>query len=362
MSVLDSRPDHVPFSVACDALGLNRSTVYAWRRRRQKTPSDPARRSRKNAPQPRALSEAEKKAILATLNQPQFWDQTAYQVYHTLLDQKEHLCSLSTLYRVLREVNQTGDRRNQRAPQSHAIPRLTATRANEVWTWDISKLATKKRGKYLNLYVVMDLYSRYVVAWMVSHKENSKLAQQLVQETLTRYELDDASITLHQDRGSPMIAQSFLDLMADLGVVCSHSRPRVSNDNPFSESQFKTAKHQPDYPGRFNSIEHARLWFSDYFDWYNHKHRHSGLNGFTPAQVFTGEYQQVAEKRQSALNDYYQKHPERFVRGEPTANLPAKAVHINPITSEEADAGMSTMVNFPTLPAARRALERENIH
>ena len=283
-------------------------------------------------------------------------------IYHTLLDQKEHLCSLSTLYRVLREVNQTGDRRNQRAPQSHAIPRLTATRANEVWTWDISKLATKKRGKYLNLYVVMDLYSRYVVAWMVSHKENSQLAQQLVQETLTRYELDDASITLHQDRGSPMIAQSFLDLMADLGVVCSHSRPRVSNDNPFSESQFKTAKHQPDYPGRFNSIEHARLWFSDYFDWYNHKHHHSGLNGFTSAQVFTGEYQQVAEKRQSALNDYYQKHPERFVRGEPTANLPAKAVHINPITSEEADAGMSTMVNFPTLPAARRALERENIH
>jgi putative transposase len=125
---------------------------------------------------------------------------------------------------------------------------------------------------------------------------------------------------------------------------------------------FKTAKHQPDYPGRFNNIEHARLWFSDYFDWYNHKHHHSGLNGFTPAQVFTGQYQQAAEKRQSALNDYYQKHPERFVRGEPTANLPAKAVHINPITSEEAHAGVSTMVNFPTLPAARRALERENIH
>lgn len=360
MTVLEYCPPRVPLSMACNALGLNRSTVYAWRRRAQVTPSHPVTRSRKHTPQPRALSDAEKQMVLATLNQPEFWDQTAYQVYHTLLDRKEHLCSLSTMYRVLRDAHQTGERRNQRAPQSHAIPRLTATRPNEVWTWDVSKLATKQRGKYLNLYVVMDLFSRYVVAWMVSHKENSKLAQQLLQETLTRHGLDDASVTLHQDRGSPMIAQSFLDLMADLGVVCSHSRPRVSNDNPFSESQFKTAKHQPDYPGRFEHIEHARLWFSDYFNWYIHEHHHSGLSGFTPAQVFTGQYQNVAKKKQSALDNYYQNHPERFVHGKPKTKLPAQAVHINPITSEEAKAGVSTAVNFPTLPAARRALERLN--
>lgn len=362
MIVLDSRPDHVPLSMACEALGLNRSTVYAWRRRGQKAPTDPAKRSRKNAPQHRALPAAERDAVLAKLNQPEFWDQTAYQVYHTLLDREEHLCSLSTMYRVLREANQTGERRNQREPQSHAIPRLTATRPNEVWTWDISKIATHRRGKYLNLYVIMDLYSRYVVSWMVSRKENSQLAQQLLQETLTRYGLDESSVTLHQDRGSPMIAQSFLDLMADLGVVCSHSRPRVSNDNPFSESQFKTAKHQPDYPGRFVSIEHARLWFSDYFSWYNHEHRHSGLNGFTASQVFTGQYERVAKTRQSALDAYYDKHPERFVRGKPKAKLPAQAVHINPITSDEAGACMSTAVNFPTLPSALKALERENLH
>ena len=361
MMVLEERPAHVPLTAACSALGLNRSTVYA-RQRRGHQESDPAKRSRKRAPQPRALSAAERQAILARMNQPEFWDQTAYQVYHTLLEQGECLGSLSTMYRVLREAGQTGERRNQRAPQSHDIPRLTASRPNEVWTWDVSKLATHRQGHYLNLYVVMDLYSRYVVAWMISHKENSALAQQLVQETLTRYGLDDQSITLHQDRGSPMIAQSFLDLMADLGVVCSHSRPRVSNDNPFSESQFKTAKHQPDYPGRFQSIEHARLWFADYFAWYNHEHHHSGLNGYTAAQVFSGEYKAVAKRRQEALNRYYQEHPERFVRGKPSAKLPADAVHINPVTSEEADRDGGTAVNFPTLPAARKALERENLH
>ncbi len=361
MMVLEQRPSHVPFSVACEVLSLNRSTVYAKRRRGNSTP-DPQKRSRKKAPQPRALSAAERQSILERMNRPELWDQTAYQVYYKLLEQGECLGSLSTLYRVLREAGQAGERRNQRAPQSHDVPRLTATRPNEVWTWDISKLATRRRGTYLNLYVVMDLYSRYVVAWMISHKENSALAQQLVQETLTRYGLDEKSLTLHQDRGSPMIAQSFLDLMADLGVVCSHSRPRVSNDNPFSESQFKTAKHQPDYPGRFQSIEHARLWFTDYFAWYNYEHHHSGLNGYTPAQVFTGDYRTVAKTRQTALDQYYQNHPERFVGGKPEAKLPAETVHINPITSEESGGDVNTAVNFPTLPAARRALEQENLH
>ena len=159
-----------------------------------------------------------------------------------------------------------------------------------------------------------------------------------------------------------MIAQSFLDLMADLGVVCSHSRPRVSNDNPYSESQFKTAKHQPDYPGRFQSIGHARLWFADYFAWYNHEHHHSGLNGFTPAQVYTGEHKTVAKKRQAALKRYYQEHPERYVRGKPEAKRPPEAAHINPITSEESGDEMSAAVNFPTLPAARQALKRANLH
>jgi putative transposase len=296
------------------------------------------------------------------MGQPEFWDQSPYQVYHTLLERGECQGSLSTLYRVMREANQTGDRRDQREPQSHAVPRLTATRANEVWTWDISKLATNRRGVYLNLYVVMDLFSRYVVGWMVSRKENSHLAQQLLEETLTRHGLDGQQITLHQDRGSPMIAKSFLDLMADFGVVCSHSRPRVSNDNPYSESQFKTLKFQPDYPKRFESAQYARLWASDYFAWYNHEHHHSGLNGYTPAQVYTERYKVIAATRQAALTRYYQQHPERFVRGKPHSALPPAAAHINPITSQELGDEDRPTVNVPTLPAARAALERANRH
>ena len=358
MRVLTQRPEPMPLTLACDVLGLNRSTVYT--RRREKAAPNPEMRSRKRAPQPRALPASEHQAILNRMNRPEFWDQTPYQVYHTLLERGECLGSLSTLYRVLREANQTGERRNQRAPQSHAMPRLTATRPNAVWTWDITKLATTRRGVYLNLYVVMDLFSRYVVAWMVSRKENSQLAQQLMEQTLTRYGLDNQQVTLHQDRGSPMIAKSFLDLMADFGVVCSHSRPRVSSDNPYSESQFKTLKHQPDYPGRFDSPGHARLWASDYFAWYNHEHHHSGLNGFTPAQVYTGEFTGIAKNRQAALTRYYEKHSERFVRGKPTSALPPEAAHINPITSEDSGSEDSAAVNFPTLSAAREALARAN--
>ena len=360
MMVLEQRPEHIPLSLACDVLGLNRSTVYA-RQRRRSSPA-PGRASRKNAPQPRALSSAERQAIVDCMAQPEFWDQSPYQVYHTLLERGECLGSLSTLYRVMRDNEQTGDRRDQRESQSHAVPRLTATRPNEVWTWDITKLATTRRGVYLNLYVVMDLFSRYVVGWMVSRKENSHLAQQLLEETLTRQGLDGQQVTLHQDRGSPMIAKSFLDLMADFGVVCSHSRPRVSNDNPYSESHFKTLKLQPDYPMHFESAQHARLWASDYFAWYNQEHHHSGLNGFTPAQVYTGQYREIAATRQAALNRYYQQHPERFVRGEPRSALPPAAVHINPITSEELDGEDRPAVNVPTLPAARAALARSNRH
>ncbi|UJS23578.1 DDE-type integrase/transposase/recombinase [Thiothrix winogradskyi] len=162
------------------------------------------------------------------------------------------------------------------------MPRLRATRPNEVWTWDITKLATEQRGVYLSLYVVLDLYSRFIVAWMVSRKENSHLAKQLMQEASTRYRIGLGELTLHQDRGAPMTAHGYLDLMAELEITCSHSRPRVSNDNPFSESQFKTCKQQPDYPGRFASVSHAREWFADYVEWYNFDHQHSGLAFFTP--------------------------------------------------------------------------------
>jgi putative transposase len=310
------------------------------------------KRSRKEAPQPRALSADERAHVVATLNSDSYCDQPPTAVYQSLLEQETYLCSVSTMHRILRESKTNGERRPQRAAQHHAVPRLVAQAPHDVWTWDISKLPLVQRGVYLSLYVVLDLFSRFVVAWMISRKENSALAKQLMEEATTRYNIAPGQLTLHQDRGSPMIAHSYLDLMRELDVTCSHSRPRVSNDNPFSESQFKTQKYQPDYPGRFNDIVHARNWCDDYFRWYNNEHHHSGLAGFTPEQVFSGRHHEVALQKQRALDQRYESHPERFVRGRPLLPMPPSAVYINPITPTDDGSFVDDRVNFPTLSAA----------
>jgi putative transposase len=208
---------------------------------------------------------------------------------------------------------------------------------------------------YLTLYVVLDLFSRFVLAWMVSRKENSTLARQLMSEAAARYRIAPGQLTIHQDRGAPMIAHRYIDQMTELGIVLSHSRPRVSNDNAFSEAQFKTQKHQPDYPGRFDNAAHARAWCSEYFDWYNFTHHHSGLAGFTPEQVFTGRYREVAAEKQQALDARFGRTPERFSAGRPIVPLPPPRVQINPITPEEVQAGATDRVNFPTLAKVQQA-------
>ena len=358
-AVVQERPEGLPLATACRALGLNRSSVYARQHASGRSEAErAARRSRRTCHQPRALAPDERQAVRAALYSPEYRDQPPAEVHAALLAQGQYLGSLSTFHRILRADAAQGERRLQRPPQHHAIPRLAATAPNQVWTWDISKLATTRRGHYLSLYVVLDLYSRYALAWMVSRKENSTLAQQLMQEAIARYGVAFTPLTLHQDRGAPMIARSYLDLMAEFGVTCSHSRPRVSNDNPTSEAQFKTLKYQPDYPGRFDSAEHARRWCEDYFAWYNHQHHHSALGFYTPTQVFTGQYREIASIRQAALDAQYQKHPERFVNGPPKAALPPAQVVINPIAAEDGSTPETQMVNFPTLPAAREALQR----
>ena len=361
MTVIEQRPPRLPLAVACEALGLNRSTVYAWYRKPSPRPQDPAARSRKDCPQPRAISAEERQTMLDTAYSDAYRDQPVYEIYHSLLQEGQYLGSVSSWHRLLREDASSGDRRPQRQPQSHAIPRLTATAPNQVWSWDISKIPTCQRGQYLNLYVVLDLFSRFIVAWMVSRKENAALAQQLMQEAVDRYGVDSGSLTLHQDRGAPMIAHSYLDLMAEIGITCSHSRPRVSNDNPFSESQFKTSKYQPDYPGRFDSVAHAQQWFRDYVHWYNSEHHHSGLAGFTPAQVFTGDYKAIAEQKQQVLNAHYAKHPERFVKGCPSVALPPSSVSINPAQPGEEIGDANTAVNFPTLPSAKHTANKSTL-
>jgi putative transposase len=347
--VIDKRAQRVPLTQACRALGLNRGSVYA-RRKRLEHPGRP-RTARINARQPRALSPAERQNVLERLHSQTFADQPPAEVYSQLLEQGQYLCSVSTMHRVLREAKENGERRVQRPAQHHAVPRLLAHQPNDVWTWDITKLATLRRGVYLSLYVVLDLYSRFAVAWMVSRKENSALAQQLMREAIERYAIAEGQLTIHQDRGAPMTAHAYLDLMSELGATSSHSRPRVSNDNPFSESQFKTQKYQPDYPGRFNDIDHARDWCATYFEWYNFAHHHNGLSGFTAEQVFTGRYRDVAHDKQQALDAQYHQHPERFVRGRPRVPMPPECVAINPI-SPELRGTSADQVNFPTLSAA----------
>ena len=358
-AALNERPYGIPLQTACNALGLNRSSVYA--RRRRASEAAPPRVSRKSTPQPRALAPQERRHVHDVLTSTEFCNQPPVEVYHTLLERGEYLCSISTMHRILREHAENGERRDQRVAQHHAMPRLAAQRPNEVWTWDCSKLPTRARGVYLTLYVVLDLFSRFVLAWMVSRKENSALAQQLMAEATTRYRIDAGELTIHQDRGAPMIADRYIDLMSEMGVVLSHSRPRVSNDNAFSEAQFKTQKYQPDYPGRFEHGAHARTWCGSYFDWYNFDHHHAGLAGYTPEQVFTGRYVQVARAKQLALNARFAQHPERFVAGPPTVKLPPARVVINPVTPEQIAAGATEQVNFPTLPRVAAAQDKYSL-
>jgi putative transposase len=339
----------------CEALSLPRASVYRYKYQKipKSEPVDGELVDQSTRPKAsNALCEAERKVVLDVLNSERFCDQPPAEVYATLLSEGVYYCSVSTMYRILRTAKQTGERRAQRTAKTNAIPRLKATQVNEVWTWDITKLATMQRGVYLCLYVVLDLYSRFIVSWMISYKENSANSQQLFREASDRYGIELEQLTVHQDRGAPMTARGYLDMMAELGITCSHSRPRVSNDNPFSESQFKTLKKQPDYPDRFEGIEHARAWFTEYVSWYNSNHQHSGIAYFTPEQVFLNLQEEIAQTRQIALTKAFEANPKRFINGAPTAKRPPKEVWINPALSDE-DAD-NLVVNFPTLSAAKK--------
>lgn len=343
-------PQGVSERRACDVLNICRNTLRARRARTHFCgPVKPGRRLREKINQPNALSFAEQEEVRRVLNSDQYCNQPPTQVYYNLLQKGRYLCSISTMHRLLRVVNQHGDRRQQRPAQSQPVPRLKATRPNEVWTWDIAKMPTRKRGEYLSLYVVMDLFSRYIVAWMLSRKENSALSSQLIDQAVDRYQIPPASLTLHQDRGAPMTAHCYLDLLGELAITASHSRPRVSNDNAMSEAQFKTLKYQPDYPRRFESYDHAMRWCDDYVDWYNNDHHHSSLAGFTPAQVFNGSYIEIAVTRQKAFDAAFDKHPERFSKGRPLVKFPPQEVCINPIPETAEQPVIEKGVNFPTL-------------
>ncbi len=316
----------VPISTACKALGLSRATLY------RATQPTPPPRMVERGPSARRLSEAERASIREVFHNPEFVDQPVPEVYSALLSRGIYLASLRTMYRVLAETGETRERRNQRLPRAHVKPSLTATAPNQVWTWDITKLATIHVGVFLHLYVILDLFSRYVVGWMVASKECKHLAAQLFAETIARHGIEPGW-TVHADRGSAMKSDTLAQLLASLGVQRSFSRPRVSDDNAFSEAQFKTLKYQPDYPGRFEGELHARGWLAPFFGWHNDEHHHSGLALFTPADVYFSRVEQVRSIRQAALDAMYAAHPERFVHGAPRVRLPPTEVSINPIVS-----------------------------
>jgi len=288
----------------------------------------------------RALSETERQVVLDTLNSERFADTAPAEVYATLLDDGIYLCSISTMYRLLRANDLVRERRDQLEHPDYAKPELLATAPNQLWSWDITKLKGPQKWSYYYLYVILDVYSRYVVGWMVAERESAALAKHLIAETMGKEHVDPTSLTLHADRGTSMRSKLVAQLLADLGVTKTHSRPYTSNDNPFSESQFKTMKYRPGFPKHFGSVEDAQAFGRPFFHWYNHEHRHHGIALLTPNQVHQGRGADVLEQRQKALDIAYASNPERFSRRPKVPELPS-AVWINPPASdsEEVHAG-----------------------
>jgi len=314
---------------ACLALGVPRATFY-----RRPGPVAPvattSTTSTTSRTHPRALAEDERVAVLNVLHSPRFCDVSPAETYATLLDEGTYLASERTMYRLLATTGESGERRNQRVRPVYARPELLATAPNRVWSWDITKLRGPAKWTYFYLYVLLDIYSRYVVGWMVAYRERAALAERLIAESAAKQGIAAGQLTLHADRGSSMTSTPVAFLLADLGITKTHSRPHVSNDNPYSEAHFKTLKYRPDFPDHFDSIEHARAFCQQFFPWYNVEHRHSSLGLLTPEVVHYGQDEVVRAARRQVLVAAYAAHPERFVRQAPEPPPLPTATWINP--------------------------------
>jgi putative transposase len=317
----------IGISTACRVLGVPRSNLY-----RARQPQPPA----KARPTPaRALKPEERDVVRQVLNSERFQDEAPRQVYATLLDEDGiYLCHWRTMYRILDEHDEVRERRNQLTHPPANKPILVATAPNQVWTWDITCLLGPTKGIYFYLYVILDMFSRYVPGWLLADREAADLAETLIRQTCVRQGIQPNQLTAHADRGAPMRAKTMAQLLADLEVSQSHARPRTPNDNPYSEAQFKTMKYRPDFPDRFASIAEAHAWVHPFLDWYNHDHRHSSLALMTPAIVHYGLVDQVQAQRQQVLQAAFEAHPERFVRGQPTLPELPSEVWINKPESE----------------------------
>jgi putative transposase len=303
----------------------------------------------------RLLAAPERQQVLEILRSSRFVDLSPTEVYATLLDEGRFLCSIRTMYRILCENQEVRERRNQLRHPTYTKPELLATAPNQLWSWDITKLRARSKATYFHLYVLLDVFSRYVVGWTVAAHDTAEIAQELIRETCLKQDILPEQLTLHADRGSAMTSKPVALLLSDLGVNKTHSRPHVSNDNPYSEAQFKTLKYRPDFPDRFEDMIHARHFCRDFFDWYNKEHHHSGIALLTPEVVHYGQADKVLAARQRVLTEAYAKHPERFVRHEPRVQVLPKTVWINPPAADGADLTNDPPVTFrpPLTPATQ---------
>jgi putative transposase len=309
---------------ACEAFDMPRASFYRRRGSENLSPAVAAVRL-----VPRALGSAERDAVLACLHEERFQDSAPAAVYATLLDEGRYHCSIRTMYRILADEGETRERRDQVVHPAYAKPELLATGPNQLWSWDITKLLGPAKWTYFYLYVILDVFSRYVVGWMIADGESAELAKRLIADTCGKQSIERGQLTIHADRGSSMTSKPVAFLMADLGITKTHCRPHVSDDNPYSESQFRTLKYRPGFPERFGSIQDARSFSQEFFAWYNERHRHSGLGLLSPAVVHHGLAPAAIEQRRIVLDAAFAAHPERFVR-KPPQPLPApKEVWIN---------------------------------
>jgi transposase InsO family protein len=323
---------HVGLKNACRAFALNRGFVYRDRARHEQTVS-----TRVCCVRPRpalALSSAEQDFLLGVLDSKRFADVAPATVFATLLDEGRYHGSIRTMYRLLAAQNQSGERRNQRIHPTYVKPELLAIRPNEVWSWDITKLKGPAKWTCFHLYVILDIYSRYVVGWLIAHRECAELAEQLIADTLEKENIAPGTLTLHADRGTSMRSKPVAALLIDLEVAKTHSRPHVSDDNPYSEAQFKTLKYRPDFPDRFGSIEDARVHCQQFFHWYNHEHRHGGIGLMAPAAVHDGTAAALSAQRAITLNTAFTAHPIRFKGVAPKPPALPTAAWINPPKKE----------------------------
>lgn len=346
MNIARKVASQIGIAAACIGLGVARATFY-----RAQRPVSVQQANVPRASSPRALSVPEQDTILEWLHQPAYADLSPRTVFAMLLDAGRYLASVSTFYRLLRASGETRGRRNELTHPAYAKPELLATGPRELWSWDITKLKGPAKWVCFHLYVILDVFSRYVIGWMIAPRESAELAYELIAATCDKEGIVRGQLTLHADRGTSMRSKPVALLLADLGVTRSHSRPHVSDDNPYSEAQFKTLKYQPAFPARFDSIEHARAFCQGFFAWYNHTHRHSGIGYMTPAVMHTGQAPRLYAARQQVLDQALVAHPERFTRRHPTPPALPVQVGINlpkPLPRVPGEAQRSTL-NSPQL-------------